>query len=303
MAKLNTHRKILGRVSDADMHLLQVFRTVVECGGFSAAQSELGVGRSTISRQISNLETRLGFSLCHRGRSGFSLTQHGKQALIFIESFLNAADEFSSNLAAINDDFVGVINVAMIDYSFSDHANPTVGAIKRFHKIAPKVSINLTVESPNQIERGVVEGKYHLGILPDYRRLDGLRYDWLYSEDVELFAGGDHPLATQIREGHQPSDDEAFRQELIYRGYLEGDMLRELKVQFRRGATVSQTESVVVLIEAGIYLGFLPSHCATSSMLSVRPERFRYSVPICVATRQSRSKSLVLSAFLEELYK
>ena len=39
----------------ADLHLLAVFMTVAECGGFAAAQVALDVGQSTISRQIGDL--------------------------------------------------------------------------------------------------------------------------------------------------------------------------------------------------------------------------------------------------------
>lgn len=65
-------------LSKADMHLLYVFGTVVEARGFSAAQITLNVSASTISRQITDLETRLGLRLCQRGRKGFRLTEKGE---------------------------------------------------------------------------------------------------------------------------------------------------------------------------------------------------------------------------------
>ena len=40
------------RLHKADLHMLAVFMTVAECGGFAAAQVALNVGQSTISRQI-----------------------------------------------------------------------------------------------------------------------------------------------------------------------------------------------------------------------------------------------------------
>ena len=46
----------LAQVSDFDIRLLKLFRSVVECGGFSAAESALGIGRSAISQQMSDLE-------------------------------------------------------------------------------------------------------------------------------------------------------------------------------------------------------------------------------------------------------
>ena len=51
--------------------------TVAQCGGFAAAQVALNVGQSTISRQIGDLEERLGMRLCQRGRAGFRLTDKG----------------------------------------------------------------------------------------------------------------------------------------------------------------------------------------------------------------------------------
>ncbi len=44
------HRAVLGQLSDMYLRLLQVFKSVVECGGMSAAELELNIGTSTVSR-------------------------------------------------------------------------------------------------------------------------------------------------------------------------------------------------------------------------------------------------------------
>ena len=49
-----TAKALLGQVSDVDMRLLRVFGAVVRCGGISAAELELNIGRSTISRHLGN---------------------------------------------------------------------------------------------------------------------------------------------------------------------------------------------------------------------------------------------------------
>ena len=67
-------RPALGQLSDMDLRLLRVFRVVADCGGMAAAELELNIGSSTISRHIKDLETRLGLRLCRRGRAGFALT-------------------------------------------------------------------------------------------------------------------------------------------------------------------------------------------------------------------------------------
>lgn len=299
--KLNKRRKLLGRVSDTDMHLFRVFCTVADCGGFSAAQGQLGVGRSTISRQISHLETRLGYMLCYRGRSGFVLTQHGEQALALIRAFLSTTEQFMADMAAINDDFSGRINLAIMDYSFSDIRSPVLPAIREFRTLAPRVEINLTVESPGTIERGILDGSFHLGTFPAYRHLDELVYFDLYDEKVALYAGVSHPLLEALDKDPDLSVEKITRHELVFRGYLEGEKLLKIKQQFRRGPTVFQTEAVAALIQAGAYLGFLPKHAASEELVSIRPDIFEYSAPICVAVSRSRRGSVVTNAFLERL--
>ncbi|WP_238039513.1 LysR family transcriptional regulator, partial [Psychrobacter sp. Ps6] len=64
-------------ITDVDLKLLQIFKVIVDCGGFSAAQFKLNMHQSTISTKMSQLETRLGLNLCHRGRRGFQLTHDG----------------------------------------------------------------------------------------------------------------------------------------------------------------------------------------------------------------------------------
>ena len=64
-------------IETADLRLFRLFMTVVEAGGFTAAQSELNLSLSTISTHFAELEGRLGVRLCRRGRSGFKLTEEG----------------------------------------------------------------------------------------------------------------------------------------------------------------------------------------------------------------------------------
>jgi DNA-binding transcriptional LysR family regulator len=91
-------KALLGQVSDLDLRLLRVFRAVVDCGGFAAAELELNIGRSTISRHIKDLEERLGLRLCRRGRGGFALTPEGTQIYQSTLRVLGAISELRSEV-------------------------------------------------------------------------------------------------------------------------------------------------------------------------------------------------------------
>ncbi|MEP2716927.1 LysR family transcriptional regulator [Pseudophaeobacter sp.] len=293
-----------GKVNDVDLRLIRVFKAVIECGGLSAAQTELGVGRSTISRQISDLETRLGMRLCHRGRSGFYLTQQGQQAYKFMDQFLESTEDFTSRIASISNQMVGKLEVGMIDFSMTDEKNPLLSAMQKFREIAPDVSINLMTGSPNEVERGIIDGKLHIGIVPDYQRHPSLDYAALYEEDVGLFCGGEHPLMSAIQEKVSLTEKDICKHQLVHRAYYESERLRQRKQRFPVGSTVYQTEAVLALVRAGIYLGYFPTHCQSlmrGEFIELLPEVFRYSTPICAVWRADRRHSLFLQDFLKLL--
>jgi DNA-binding transcriptional LysR family regulator len=293
-----------GKVNDVDLRLIRVFKAVIECGGLSAAQTELGVGRSTISRQISDLETRLGMRLCHRGRSGFYLTQQGQQAYEFMDQFLETTEDFTSRIASISNQMVGKLEIGMIDFSMTDDKNPLLSTMQKFREIAPDVSINLMTGSPNEVERGIIDGKLHIGIVPDYQRHPSLDYAVLYEEDVGLFCGGEHPLVDAIQRKASLTEKDICKHQLVHRAYYESERLRQRKQRFPVGSTVYQTEAVLALVRAGIYLGYFPSHCQSlmrGEFFELLPEVFRYSTPICAVWRADRKHSLFLQDFLKLL--
>ena len=74
----NPDATVTPRLHKADLHLLAVFMTVAQYGGFAAAQVALNVSQSTISRNVGDLERGLGMRLCQRGRAGFHLTDKGR---------------------------------------------------------------------------------------------------------------------------------------------------------------------------------------------------------------------------------
>ncbi|TFZ33162.1 LysR family transcriptional regulator, partial [Pseudomonas syringae] len=70
----------VSQVSDFDIRLLRLFKSVVEAGGFSAAESVLGSGRSAISQQMSAREPRRRLPLCQPGRAGVAPADAGRAA-------------------------------------------------------------------------------------------------------------------------------------------------------------------------------------------------------------------------------
>ena len=183
-----------GQLSDTDLRLLRLFQTVARCGGLTAAESELNIGRSTISRHLKALELRLGATLCHRGRSGFALTDEGARAFDAAERLLAAVSQFHTEVEEINDRLRGRLRLALFDKTATNPGSRIAHAIGDFAQQAPAVELELHVAPTHQIEAGVIDGAWQLGIIPTYRPSPALDYLPLFDEQMYLYCGREHPL-------------------------------------------------------------------------------------------------------------
>lgn len=98
-----------------DVRLLRIFVTIVEAGGFAAAQGELNLSLSTISNHISALESRLGLILCQRGRSGFRLTEEGRAVYEEAKRLFGTIDQFDIRMKGLQHRLNGTLSVGLID--------------------------------------------------------------------------------------------------------------------------------------------------------------------------------------------
>lgn len=297
------NRAVLGQISDMDIRLLRVFRAVVECGGMAAAELELNIATSTISRHVKDLETRLGLTLCRRGRGGFALTPEGERIHAETLRLLAATDAFRAGVDDIHRRMGGELHVAVFDKTASNPEARIAQALARFHDRAPGVLLNLHVGTLNVIERGVMDGQFQLGIIPEHRRSDSLAYDELFTETMLLYAGAAHPLAGDgalDTLGWEALRDQAF----AGLGYHSPNMELSHRQHLRRSATGFDQESVATLILSGRFLGFLPDHYAepfvrAGQMRAVNPPLLRYGCGFSAITRRSPSPSRVTQLLRE----
>jgi len=293
-------RAALGQISDMDLRLLRVFRTVVDCGGMAAAELELNIGTSTVSRHIKDLETRLGLTLCRRGRAGFALTTEGAQIYAQTQQLLTATDVFRRGVDEIHQRMGGEFHLAVFDKTASNPACHIAQAITLFCAKAPDVALNLHVSTLNGIERGVLDGQFQMGIIPGHRSSDTLEYIRLFDEAMLLYCGAQHPL---FATGAQALDWEGLRSHAFAGlGYHSPNMEVSQRMRMPRKATGFDQESIATLILSGRFLGFLPTHYArsfveTDRMRAVNPALLHYECDFFGITRRSPQPSRVAQLF------
>ena len=156
----------LAQVSDFDIRLLKIYRSVVECGGFSAAENVLGIGRSAISQQMSDLEQRLGLRLCQRGRAGFSLTEEGREVYQSALQLLSALESFRTEVNGLHQHLRGELNIGLTDNLVTLPHMRITHALAQLKDRGPDVRIQIRMIAPSQVEQGVLDGSLHVGVVP-----------------------------------------------------------------------------------------------------------------------------------------
>ena len=294
-------KALLGRVSDVDIRLLRVFHSVVACGGVSAAELELNIGRSTISRHLTDLETRLGVKLCDRGPAGFALSPEGERVLEASNRLLSAINNFQSDIDDVHQRLTGHLSLALFDKTVTNPKARLPQAITLFDEIAPKVTIEIHVEPVNTIESGVLTGRFHLAIIPAHRKSNSLQYTPLYSEQMYLYCARGHPLFG--RAGEKVSQREIRQCKYAGIGFHSPNMMVSHDLKLDRAADVYNEEALAALILSGRYLGFLPDHYAESFvergvMRRLRADTYEYRSEHTAIIRHSPKPSRLVTEFL-----
>jgi LysR family transcriptional regulator, transcriptional activator for bauABCD operon len=291
-------------LSGLDFKLLRVFKAVVEAGGFSAAQNELNVGLAAISKQISDLEIRIGMRLCTRGREGFCLTEEGKQVYQASIDLFASVDSFRDKLNSAQNELIGDLSIGVIDNTVSDINSPLIKALRTLHDEAPKVRLRLHAAQLDEVERGVVEGRLIMGIVPVYQKREEFDYFALYEERSNAYCGAGHELFS-VNDSQMDANVLRNHEVINHRYAVHDDKPRFVDYN-SLSASASQVEAVAMLILTGRFVGFLPEHYATplvqrGTLRALRPDLISIITPFNLILRHNAPRSPLVKAFATAL--
>lgn len=249
----------MSRIADVDIRLLRIFKAVVEAGGFSAAQTVLNTSTSTISLHMTELEKRLGFSLCRRGRGGFTLTDRGFLVYQRAKKLLYTLDDQFANMHSLRKQLTGKVRIGVVDSLITHPQAPLIRALQKFNSFENEVELQLLVDERSELERRVLTHDLHAAISPYVRPVSGLEFHLLLLEHHKLYCGAGHPLFGRTTQVDSSITDYPFVLR-SHHGPAEEERFTEMHVR----ATANNMEAMLTLLLTGQYIGLLPDHLAES---------------------------------------
>lgn len=148
------------------MHLNQmlIFSKIAEHQSFTKAATELNIDKSTVSYNLSQLESRLGVRLLNRSTRSVTLTEAGLGYYRYCQQIVEIAEEAEQYTATLGSKAVGLLRIAASN-DFAQIFMPRV--IRPFMKANPKVDVELILEYRNvDLVKERVDIALRFGIIP-----------------------------------------------------------------------------------------------------------------------------------------
>jgi DNA-binding transcriptional LysR family regulator len=293
---------MLSQVRDLDLQLLRLFARVVECGGFSAAQGELGIGQSTISTQMAKLETRLGYRLCERGKAGFRLTPKGEQLLVATRKLFGAIEQFKGEAQGMAGKLLGELHIGLSE-ALADEVRERVAlAIGRFRQRNQAVQIELLSAMPAELERRLLQDQLHLAIGYFSGQQHALDYQHLFNEEQRLYCAKNHALFG-VADPTQEQLDECDGIQHPYRFLTTAEPFQPV----HSSARSEHVEGCLTLILSGAHIGYMPQHVAApwqerGLLQPLGPQQMSFQVQFHLAQHRGRQPSEAQLALIEDLH-
>lgn len=291
------------QIHDVDLKLLRVFVAIVECGGLSAAESRLNIGRSTISSHLSDLEIRLGIKLCKRGRSGFELTEPGRVTYQASLELLRQCEAFANTIASSKNELSGRVSISIIDTMVSDPRCGVAQAISSLRILSKNIQFDINVCEAREVETSVINGRSLVGLGVSRHHIRGLEYIPLHNENNYLYCGQSHELFSLEQQALSERLPDA---EVITSHYMRDKEVRNDGLNYQNSATAYHDEGIAHLILSGEFIGYLPEHYASfwvdkGLMKVIEPENYAYQIPVSLIISKNNQANPLLNALVEAL--
>ena len=255
-----------------DMRNLKTFLYTAELASFTRAAETLGYSQSTVSFQIKQLEKELNVRLFDRVNHTVTLTEKGRDVLLYANQITKLARELEHTLHAPKN-VSGHIRLAM-----ADSLCPTIldEGFSAFRKRYPGITMKITAAGTKEMFRLLNQNEADLVFTLD-RHIYHAEYIIAQEEKMSthFVAGPDCPLAQKQALTINELAEHSFvltEKGMSYR-HLMDDAFAAQSLEVRPVLEIGNTELICNLVSQGVGISFLPDYATAEA---VRTKRLVY---------------------------
>ena len=296
-------------ISRFDIKHLRTFAAVVQHQGVMAAAQKTGASLSSVSRDLTTLEKRLGLQLCRRGRAGFALTPQGEEVYRAAVDLLSRIRVFEQRIGAAKRGVAGHFNVGLIDNVVTNRRSGVVSALSQMHRDFPDLTVDVSVHADSSIDVMVRDRRIDIGVMGQPAWLPSLEYVPAFVEEHRLYVSSTAPCFEQVMQTFSgQSDSPPDLAPYIARSF-KTEAFEEFEQQYPlrvagRGGTL---ESILAAVLAGIGFAIMPvhliEHAGHDSLVEIPFQGSPFLVQLYLAYRRDSADQPAMRAFMERFPK
>lgn len=179
-----------------ELRQLRYVIAAAECGSFSRAARNMNIKQATLSRQILQIEKRLGMTLFNRQSRGATLTRNGAIYLRTAQQIVKEFEELNAWIRAVGNGETGRLAIGFYT-SFS--AGNLRATLSEFSDRFPKVQLRGFERNRDRLLAGIESGLVDIAIMIGEISYPGLKSRPFWSERILVVMPEGHPLAQRER--------------------------------------------------------------------------------------------------------
>ncbi|MDO4960841.1 MAG: LysR family transcriptional regulator [Eubacteriales bacterium] len=263
-----------------NLNRLEYFVNVAETLNFTKAAEKCFISQTAMSQQIKALEEAVGVPLLIRDKHHVELTAAGRVFLNEARGILIRSNEAMRLARIASEGAEGKLCIGFIrGYEHSDLPE----MLRAFHMAFPNISISLLRENSSPLYDAIEQGKCDLAftIAPFSRKGSELAHRYISSYALMAVVFEGHPFADRGSISYRELSEEKFI--IMQPQGRPRDEAEEAMVCYERGgffpdivASEGESETVLVMVEAGLGISVLPEYILRNRVLS----RGLRSIPI-----------------------
>ncbi len=193
---------------DVDTRLLRYFAAVADEGNLTRAAEQLFVSQPALTKQIRQLESRLGVRLFTRSRAGMTLTAAGQVLAERVPAVLAGFDQAQREAKSAASRAARVLRAGFLAGAANE---ATQQIIAGFARRRPGWRVEMRAAAWTDPTAGLASGDADVALLRlPFPGQDGLRTEVLFTEPRWVALPGTHPLAGHDHVCFQDLWDEPF---------------------------------------------------------------------------------------------
>ena len=289
-------------ILDMNLWHLAIFHAAAESGSISAGAARLHISQPAATRQLRELEARLGSVLFDRLPRGVRLTETGQLLHDYAQRIFALEHEAENAIRDMEQLGGGEIKIGASS-TIGNYLLPPV--IAGFRRRFPAVELTVEIANTETIERDLVARRLVLGFTEGPLSEPEVNAEVFMHDEIIPVAGAVHPLTHMRR-----VDPQALCRETLLirepgsgtRSFIEG-MLKRKRLEFKNVVCLGSSEAIKQVAAAGGGVAFVSRLVVESELRSgrlrvLRVAGLRISRPLHRVQLRRRHLPPAVQAFL-----